>query len=158
MQMRSSPSSTWSTCLSTIEHIGLGRYGDPIDPWGDVKMARNLARLLRPGGTLLISFPCGPGCVVFNKHRIYTPFRREALFGDLRRMRRVSTGPGGRGHVARSATLSGGSARHRSRSSSSTNLDEGADDLNSLASRTFDRRHNAVSEPLHHGIFRVDGP
>ena len=47
------------TCLSTIEHVGLGRYGDPIDPWGDVKMARNLRRLLRPGGIMLLSFPVG---------------------------------------------------------------------------------------------------
>jgi SAM-dependent methyltransferase len=81
------------TCLSTIEHIGLGRYGDPIDPWGDVKMARNLARLLRPGGTLLISFPSGPGCVAFNKHRIYTPHRRASLFGDLRLVGRASDRP-----------------------------------------------------------------
>jgi SAM-dependent methyltransferase len=81
------------TCLSTIEHIGLGRYGDPIDPWGDVKMARNLGRLLRPGGVLLLSFPSGPGCVVFNKHRIYTPYRRCALFGELRLVRTASDRP-----------------------------------------------------------------
>lgn len=72
------------TCLSTIEHIGLGRYGDPIDPWGDVKMATNLRRLLRPGGILLISFPVGRGTVVFNMHRIYSEHRRRQLFGDLK--------------------------------------------------------------------------
>jgi SAM-dependent methyltransferase len=81
------------TCLSTIEHIGLGRYGDPIDPWGDVKMARNLGKLLRPGGILLLSFPSGPGCVVFNKHRIYTPYRRHALFGELRLVERARDRP-----------------------------------------------------------------
>jgi SAM-dependent methyltransferase len=81
------------TCLSTIEHIGLGRYGDPIDPWGDIKMAQSLRGLLRPGGVMLISFPSGPGCVVFNQHRIYTRYRRAALFGDLRLLRRVADRP-----------------------------------------------------------------
>jgi SAM-dependent methyltransferase len=81
------------TCLSTIEHIGLGRYGDPIDPWGDIKMAENLMRILRPGGVMLISFPTGPGCVVFNKHRIYSPYRRDSLFRGLRLMRRASDRP-----------------------------------------------------------------
>jgi SAM-dependent methyltransferase len=77
------------TCLSTIEHIGLGRYGDPIDPWGDVKMAANLARLLRPGGVMLLSFPSGPGCVVWNKHRIYSPLRRASLINGLTEVARV---------------------------------------------------------------------
>lgn len=77
------------TCLSTIEHIGLGRYGDPIDPWGDVKMAANLRQLLRPGGILLMSFPTGPGRVVFNKNRIYTSYRRATLFGDLVQLQKV---------------------------------------------------------------------
>jgi SAM-dependent methyltransferase len=71
------------TCLSTIEHIGLARYGDLLDPWGDVKMAGNLRRLLRPRGILVLSFPTGRGCVAFNKHRVYTPFRSKALFGEL---------------------------------------------------------------------------
>jgi SAM-dependent methyltransferase len=77
------------TCLSTIEHIGLGRYGDPVDPWGDMKMAANLARLLRPGGVMLLSFPSGPGCVVWNKHRIYSPLRRDDLIRGLKLVRRV---------------------------------------------------------------------
>jgi len=75
------------TCLSTIEHIGLGRYGDRIDPWGDVRMAANLRRLLKPGGLLLLSFPVGNGCVMFNMHRVYSPERSRALFGDLRLVR-----------------------------------------------------------------------
>jgi SAM-dependent methyltransferase len=77
------------TCLSTIEHVGLGRYGDPIDPWGDVKMAGNLRALLRPGGVMFISFPVGRGTVVYNAHRIYSEHRRSALFGDLRLIARA---------------------------------------------------------------------
>lgn len=71
------------TCLSTIEHVGLGRYGDPIDPWGDVKLAVNLRRLLLPGGLLFLSFPVGIGSVVYNAHRIYSRHRRQLLFGEL---------------------------------------------------------------------------
>jgi SAM-dependent methyltransferase len=71
------------TCLSTIEHVGLGRYGDPLDPQGDLTMTANLRRLLRPGGIMLLSFPVGRGTVVYNMHRIYSPHRRGLLFGDL---------------------------------------------------------------------------
>lgn len=81
------------TCLSTIEHVGLGRYGDPIDPWGDIKMAENLRRALRPGGVILISFPVGSGCVVFNQHRIYSRYRRAALFRGLRVLGRAPDRP-----------------------------------------------------------------
>lgn len=72
------------TCLSTIEHVGLGRYGDPLDPWGDVKMAANLRRLVKPGGLLMLSLPVGRGTVVYNAHRIYSRRRVRELFGDLR--------------------------------------------------------------------------
>jgi hypothetical protein len=78
------------TCLSTIEHIGLGRYGDPLDPWGDVKIAASLRQLLRPGGIMLLSFPVGIGSVGFNMHPIYSPPRRGALVGDLRVIKRSS--------------------------------------------------------------------
>ena len=44
------------TCLSTIEHIGLGRYGDPIDPWGDVKWNGSLAQRF-PSHSAHISAP-----------------------------------------------------------------------------------------------------
>jgi SAM-dependent methyltransferase len=81
------------TCLSTIEHIGLGRYGDPLDPWGDVKMAENLQRILRPGGVMLLSFPTGRGCVVFNKHRIYSRHRRATLFRGMTVIGRASDRP-----------------------------------------------------------------
>jgi len=72
------------TCLSTIEHVGLGRYGDRLDPWGDIKLAHNIRKLVRPGGLVLISFPAGAGCVVYNMHRIYTAYRRALLFEGYR--------------------------------------------------------------------------
>lgn len=72
------------TCLSTIEHVGLGRYGDPLDPQGDLRMAATLRRIVKPGGFLLLSFPTGRGTVVYNRHRIYNTYRRQQLFGDFK--------------------------------------------------------------------------
>ena len=38
------------SCLHVIEHIGLGRYGDPIDPRGPECAGREIARVLHAGG------------------------------------------------------------------------------------------------------------
>ena len=52
------------SCLHVIEHIGLGRYGDPIDSQGAAKAARELERVLQPGGRLYLSVPVAAnGCV-----------------------------------------------------------------------------------------------
>jgi SAM-dependent methyltransferase len=61
------------SCLHTLEHIGLGRYGDPIDPWGWVKGMEELQRVLAPGGRLYFSVPIGKERVEFNAHRIFDP-------------------------------------------------------------------------------------
>lgn len=73
------------SCMHALEHVGLGRYGDPIDPWGDVKAAQELSRVLAPGGNLLIVLPVGRPKVAFNAHRIYS-FQHvtDTLFAGLR--------------------------------------------------------------------------
>ena len=48
-----------------------------------MKIAGNLCRLLKPAGIMLLSFPVGPGTVVYNMHRIYGRQRQAMLFGDL---------------------------------------------------------------------------
>jgi SAM-dependent methyltransferase len=59
--------------MHTIEHIGLGRYGDPIDPEGDIKAAQELKRVLKPGGSFLFVTPMGKKDIIeWNAHRIYT--------------------------------------------------------------------------------------
>lgn len=61
------------SCMHTIEHIGLGRYGDPIDAEGDLKAIKELIRVLKPAGQLLIVEPIGKEMkIMFNAHRIYT--------------------------------------------------------------------------------------
>lgn len=61
------------TCLHSLEHFGLGRYGDDLDPEGHVRGLRNLGTMVRPGGTLIISCPIGSPRVLFNANRVLDP-------------------------------------------------------------------------------------
>ena len=54
--------------LHTMEHIGLGRYGDPIDPLGYLKGMNELQRVLKPGGKLYLSVLIGQERVEFNAY------------------------------------------------------------------------------------------
>ena len=72
------------SCLHVIEHIGLGRYGDPIDPEGSRKAAAGLARALAPQGRLYLSVPVGRERVCFNAHRVFAPESIVAMFCGLR--------------------------------------------------------------------------
>ena len=69
--------------MHTIEHIGLGRYGDAIDPDGDLKAIGELNRVLAAGGSLLFVVPVGRPRVVFNAHRIYSYEQVLRYFPDL---------------------------------------------------------------------------
>jgi SAM-dependent methyltransferase len=59
------------SCLHVIEHIGLGRYGDPLDPKGTSKSVRELCRVLAPGGNLYLAVPVGHPRLCFNAHRVH---------------------------------------------------------------------------------------
>lgn len=61
------------SCLHALEHFGLGRYGDPIDPKGYESGIRNMARILRSGGVFYLSVPVGIERVEFNAHRVFDP-------------------------------------------------------------------------------------
>lgn len=58
--------------LHAIEHFGLGRYGDTLDPEGWRKGLENLGRLLKPTGRLYFSVPIGPMRIEFNAHRVFS--------------------------------------------------------------------------------------
>jgi len=61
------------TSLCVVEHIGLGRYGDTIDPLGDYRFISEVRRCLRPGGVLIFSVPvANEAALVFNAHRLYS--------------------------------------------------------------------------------------
>lgn len=73
------------SCMHVVEHIGLGRYGDPIDPTGDSKAAQELARVLAPDGLLYFVVPVGEiSKIEWNAHRIYSYTEALALFPTLK--------------------------------------------------------------------------
>ncbi|MCX6797299.1 MAG: DUF268 domain-containing protein, partial [Candidatus Doudnabacteria bacterium] len=61
------------SCLHVAEHIGLGRYGDPLDPQGTEKACKELQRVLAPGGKIYFSLPIGKTATYFNAHRVFDP-------------------------------------------------------------------------------------
>ncbi len=71
------------SCLNVAEHIGLGRYGDKLDPYGTKKACKELARILAPGGNLYFSGPVGYERVCFNAHRVNSPKKIVEYFKDL---------------------------------------------------------------------------
>lgn len=70
------------SCMHTVEHIGLGRYGDPIDPIGDLKAITELKRVCMKNGNIIFVVPVGKPKILFNAHRIYDPYKICALFED----------------------------------------------------------------------------
>jgi hypothetical protein len=72
------------SCLHVIEHIGLGRYGDPVDVQGSRKAIGELARVLAVGGRLFLSVPIGRSRVCFNAHRVFDPREIVSYFAGLR--------------------------------------------------------------------------
>jgi SAM-dependent methyltransferase len=71
------------SCLHVAEHVGLGRYGDPLDPSGTRRACAELARVLAPGGNLFFSLPVGRSRVCFNAHRVHTPAQILDYFREL---------------------------------------------------------------------------
>jgi len=70
------------SCLHTIEHFGLGRYGDTIDPDGYLKGLEQLKALVAPSGMLYLSTPIGPQRIEFNAHRIFAISTLVEWFAD----------------------------------------------------------------------------
>lgn len=71
------------SCLHVLEHIGLGRYGDDLDPDGSRKAALELKRVLATGGSLYLGAPIGRERVCFNAHRIFNPLTLLDFFKGL---------------------------------------------------------------------------
>ncbi len=71
------------SCLHVVEHIGLGRYGDPLDVEGTEKACKELIRILAPGGKLYFALPVGQTATYFNAHRVHSPETILEYFKDL---------------------------------------------------------------------------
>lgn len=69
--------------LHAIEHFGLGRYGDPVNPQAPFQAMTSMSRVLAPGGRLYLSVPIGIERVEFNAHRIFSPITIVRSLPDL---------------------------------------------------------------------------
>jgi len=68
--------------ISSYEHSGLGRYGDPLDPFGDTKAMTALKRYVKKDALLFLSIPVGQDALVWNAHRVYGDIRLPLLLKE----------------------------------------------------------------------------
>lgn len=71
------------SCMHTVEHVGLGRYGDKIDSDGDLIAIKELKRVISKGGSLYFVVPVGSPKIQFNAHRIYSTQMVLEFFSDF---------------------------------------------------------------------------
>jgi hypothetical protein len=84
MNMKNLPSRsiTSISSLHAIEHFGLGRYGDPIDPLGYEKAILEIQRVTKKKGNIYFGTPIGRERVEFNAHRVFSPETIVSLFAQ----------------------------------------------------------------------------
>lgn len=68
-----------SISISSVEHSGLGRYGDALDPDGDIKAMKFLLDKTKVGGLCFLAVPMGADEILWNAHRIYGRVRFPML-------------------------------------------------------------------------------
>ena len=71
------------SCLHVLEHVGLWRDGDPVEPQAYRRAAAELSRVLAPGGQLLMGTPVGRQRLCFDSHRIFDPQTIRDAFPTL---------------------------------------------------------------------------
>jgi SAM-dependent methyltransferase len=84
------------SCLHVAEHIGLGRYGDTLNPQGTYQAAQELKRVLARGGNLYFALPVGKPRVCFNAHRVHAPQTIVEYFAELELVELAGVHDGGR--------------------------------------------------------------
>ena len=60
---------------SSIEHSGLGRYGDALNPWGDIVTVARAWCVTKEGGFMYLGLPTGLDLILSNWHRTYGKIR-----------------------------------------------------------------------------------
>ena len=60
---------------SSVEHSGLGRYGDALNPWGDLQTIARAYCVTKPGGYMVLAVEDDEtyDVIYFNAHRVYGP-------------------------------------------------------------------------------------
>lgn len=70
----------WS--ISSFEHDGLGRYGDPINPTADLAAMAKVMDYLKDDGAFMFSVPVGKDEVQWNAGRVYGRVRLPMMIED----------------------------------------------------------------------------
>ena len=68
--------------FSSVEHSGLGRYGDPLNPNGDIETMEHIYSSLKEDGKCFLGIPVGRDFLVWNAHRIYGELRLKLMYLD----------------------------------------------------------------------------
>jgi hypothetical protein len=72
--------------FSSIEHSGLGRYGDSLDPNSDIKAMETIHNNLVDNGIVIWGAPIGRDALVWNAHRIYGKIRLPLIFSKFKEL------------------------------------------------------------------------
>ena len=80
------------TSFSSVEHSGLGRYGDALNPWGDVLEIARAHCVCKVGGSLVLAVMHGYDAVEFNAHRVYSDIRYPYLASNWEQVHREEEG------------------------------------------------------------------
>ncbi len=68
--------------ISSEEHNGLSRYGENLDPWGDIKSMEKLKKMIKPGGLVFLAIPVGTDKLYWNGGREYGILRFPMLIKE----------------------------------------------------------------------------
>jgi hypothetical protein len=91
--------------FSSIEHSGLGRYGDELNPEGDVEALAQAWCMMKPGALLLLGLPMScqdRGYIEFNAHRVYGWARLAYITDGFEKLGfpgNAGCAPGGQGPI-----------------------------------------------------------
>ena len=73
---------------SSLEHSGLGRYGDPITPFGDLEATAQVWCMVKPGGYFILAVPVSGNpsrcSIIWNANRVYGNVRLQHLTANWR--------------------------------------------------------------------------
>jgi hypothetical protein len=77
--------------FSSFDHTGLGRYGDELDPLGDVHAMLFAKHVMKRGGEgiFMLTVPIGPDVLVWNLHRRYGSVRLPLLLEGFHEVERL---------------------------------------------------------------------
>ena len=81
--------------FSSVEHSGLGRYGDALNPWGDLQAIARAWCLAKKNAQLLIGVMTAHDLkdrIEFNAHRVYGPLMLSHLLANWKQIWRANGG------------------------------------------------------------------